>query len=201
MTWLSAVPMSHEAFRAARWDDLNDVHRRVMGLFGPLPNDPGVGPRAAGQVLFRVEPHVRDGQVLIQSAVKPAAVPSKNLDDLFSLIVDGSNVQLLATLNPVRTVNRTGDDGKVRTHRAHVDGDQLEDWLATKVAGVELQSCEVVTRYEKFRKGNRTVPLFVASFRASGVVCDAAQILDVARGGVGKGRAYGCGLVSVLPGS
>lgn len=200
MTWLTAVPMRHEAFRATRWDDMNDVHRRVMGLFGPLASGNNAGARAGGQVLFRVEPHVREGQVLIQSAEKPAGAPAKNLDDVFSLVSTGSNVQLLSTLNPVRTVNRTGEDGKVRTHRAQVDGDRLNDWFAAKIAGVSLQSCEVSTRYEKFRKGNRTVPLFVASFRASGVVTDPEQLLDIARNGVGKGRAYGCGLVSVLPG-
>jgi CRISPR system Cascade subunit CasE len=196
MTLLSAIPMDHPVFSASRWDDRAWVHRQVMHLFGPLESSPG--PRAASSILFRVEPQAQGGRVLVQSSVPPevSGFSTKELSPLLEQLRTGSEVLYLVQANPVRTVNRTGEDGVVRKHRAQVGLDLMQGWLSARLQGLVLQGEPELTRtYERFGK----TPLYVVECRGRGVVTDPALLAETIRTGVGKARSYGCGMVSVVP--
>jgi CRISPR system Cascade subunit CasE len=196
MSVIVSAPMTHQVFSRARWEDSDWVHKRVMELFATLNVD---GPaRQSWQVLFRVEPQVRGGRVLIQASVPPTAsgVEVRDLDPVIDELRSGTNVVFAAKANPVRTVNRTGPDGIVRRHRAQVPTDDLVSWLAARVPGLDFgPDVEVTTSYERFRK----TPLFVATYRGSGTITDQDAVAHAVRNGIGKGRSYGCGLLTIIP--
>jgi CRISPR system Cascade subunit CasE len=196
MSYLINAPMSHPVFAQARWENLDWVHKQVMAIFGPIAGDGTARSRA--NVLFRVEPRVRGGRVLVQASQQPEVdgIETRPLGPVLDALTDGVPVRLLLRVNAVRTVNRTGDDGLVRTHRAHVPPDQFDTWLASKLHGFELTGpLDVATSYERFKR----TPLYVATVTGTAVVTDATQARATVTSGVGKARSYGCGMLSVLP--
>jgi CRISPR system Cascade subunit CasE len=195
MTWIVSVPMSHPTFEPGRWQDLDWVHRCVMALFADIAGDSA---RASSATLFRVEPAVRGGRVLVQSSERPSApgLSVASLDGVLDKLTTGTQVRVLAKVNPVRTVNRTGADGTVRTHRAIVGADLLPSWFAGRLTGFELcGDPQIVTTYERFKK----TPLYTVTLSGRASITDPDAARNVVVHGVGKARSYGCGLVSVLP--
>jgi CRISPR system Cascade subunit CasE len=199
---LANVPMTHPVFAEARWGDAAWQHRSVMRLFGDL--DGNGTARSNAHVLFRVEPDHAAwddtvGRVLVQSSVAPAATGLRvtNLAPLLSAYEPGMAVQLLLRANTVRTINRTGSDAVVRRHRARIPEVDLAGWFTDRLAGaVEVQP-PVLTEPGQLRRGK--AQLITTTFRANAIVQDPQQLALLVRDGVGRAKAYGCGMISALP--
>lgn len=169
--------------------------------------------------LFRVDP-LLSGRVmiLVQSALKPdweyafhnadflmAAPPqAKSFDVDFT---EGQSLQFRLLANPTRKIDtKSGQDGRRRNgKRVPVRDDQLFDWLGcrAKPAGfvVERGSTAVQPGYicvNKMRDGNG---YRMRSARYEGVleVTDPASIEDALVRGIGPGKAFGFGLLSIVP--
>ena len=198
MLTLTSVPVDHELFTAARFHDAMWMHHRVMGLFGDLGSSSAA--RSEGAVLFRYEPWVGEGRVLVQSAADPVVegVRSTALTPVLEQLTKGARVRFLLHANAVRTVNRTGEDGKTRTHRADVPEEQREQWLLDRTVSfftdVAVQDPEVSSS----RLG-RKAKLLTVSFTGTATVTDPQALAETVRAGVGRGKAYGCGLLTVAP--
>jgi CRISPR system Cascade subunit CasE len=197
--WLTSIPFEHPHLQQARWRDRRWAHHKTMALFGDLGNNTQA--RTTGQVLFRIEPTVGTGRLLVQSAVRPEIdeLTSRPLDDLFAALSTGTRVQFKLHANPVRTVNRTTPDGKIRTHRAQIDRDHLTAWLQGRLTGA-ITTEELTEPTIDYATMGRT-PLFTATFRGHGTIEDPALLHKLLIEGVGRAKAYGCGLLSVIPAS
>lgn len=197
--YLTAIPMTGPEFDGpARWDDAEWVHKKVMSLFPPVSSST---PRATLGVLYRVEPTVGPGRVLIQSHIEPSTTSgiTKPLPDPVTRYPTGTLLRGRVTLNTVKTVNRDG----TRTRSAvganaptarHAE-EALISWAATKLPF--LTGDITLHRTDHTRKGR--TPLVTATFDLVGTVIDPAGLTDAIRNGVGKARAYGCGLLTVAP--
>lgn len=191
---LASVPYTHPVLRnrIRRWDDQEQIHRAVMSLFRPdLPGAPGEQ-RAAGSILYRLEdehPHL-----LVQSVIPPEradhGIRLTTLDGLLGQLSTGHHVRFTADLNAVRCQARTG-------RRLPVPADELPEWvnirLAPALREVELLDTRFVTR------SAGRVPLVVARVTGVATVADRGSLIEKMRSGVGRGKAYGCGLLTVLP--
>jgi CRISPR system Cascade subunit CasE len=196
--FLTVVPLTHPLFSRARWHDGSWAHHRVMDLFGDLGGGPTA--RQCGQVLFRVEPDVGEGRVLVQSSVAPVVdgLRSSSLLPMLERLEVGTRVRFLLHANAVRTVNDTNyATGKVRKYRADVHPEALPAWVANRLEGaIDVSVLDDPTRQSRMMRDAR---LSVSTFRGHGTVSDPQQLRQLIAEGVGRGKAYGCGLLSVLP--
>lgn len=189
---LDSTFISHKAC----WDNLAWVHERVMSLFGNLERQQN-GSRG---VLYRVEPDARSGGwVLIQSRVPPIPAPGRvatvDLDRLISSITTDKKYRIRVRLN---TVYKSGDTGK----RSVVPIADREQWMLDKLSAFDLDrdSVRMSHGHQYITKDGNQVP--IASTLLDGLVLrindlEAAQ--DNLENGIGKAKAYGCGLLSLAP--
>lgn len=189
-------------------------HRAVMGLFGDLPG------RAEAKILFRLD-HVA-GQApffLVQSEAVPAipeAVTGAEVRELeLPALAPGQPLSLRIAANAVRrtTVNE-GGKRKTRVAAIPFDGDPdhtgvegasentetVSSWLARKLAPA-LNDLEIVNHIREVLQdppaAGGSKALQIDTIDAIGSVGDPRALEALVRDGVGREKAYGCGLLSV----
>ncbi|WP_168581965.1 type I-E CRISPR-associated protein Cas6/Cse3/CasE [Gephyromycinifex aptenodytis] len=190
------------------WTDHGESHRAVMKLFAQHLPGAAHERRATGQILYRVDHHV-DGSstVLVQSQealetappqARATTIPRNGWD-----LAAGTPVLFRVAVNAIR--RRTERDAIGRRHEclSAVDMDAVPEWLASKLAGA-LTVNEVFdhTRrtHRHHRQRDRTPPRFVLdTVDGLATVDDAAGLQRLRLGGVGRGKAYGAGLLTVRP--
>lgn len=199
---LSSIAMDHPTFAQSRWHDARWQHRQIMALFGDLGGNSGA--RTTGRILFRAEPDMpahdgSPGRVLVQSSVLPEAegVRSVDLTPTLERLRPELPVHFQLRANTVRTVNRTDADGNERKHRARIPEAELEVWLRDRLAGAVALDGHAAAVPADQRAGR--AQLITTTFHARATVEDPERLREHIIGGVGRAKAYGCGLLSVLP--
>lgn len=126
---------------------------------------------------------------------------TKSCDKLAESIVAGQVWQFRLLANPVRSDPATcGKRGKVH---AHVTQEQQKAWLLARAPrlGFQLEAdgFDVVdTRWLTFQKSNQNeVRIRTATFEGLLTIVDADAFRQALFGGVGREKAYGCGLLTV----
>jgi CRISPR system Cascade subunit CasE len=225
--WLTRL--TPDLRRRAVLDDFANVrnlHRRVMSLFPEMMSD---RPRAELGVLFRVENENQGIRVLLQSAVPPdgtrlpadygAITPPVILKGLLDALTDGVTVRYRITANPFKQLPRgytapaTPDPkngGGILPHRTPKPGDRIplygqdaEHWWhgRARSAGLSLQSATMTPRQPLTDVGPRgsRLRLACAQFDGTAVIADANAVRSAVTDGIGQGKPYGCGLLSLIP--
>ena len=133
---------------------------------------------------------------------------TRNYDTLLQRIVEGNVWKFRLKANPVQSSMTDKDKmtGRGKVH-AHVTQEQQRAWLQKRSEkwGFMLHddSFDVVhTQWEKFpksRKGGKEITLRTATFEGSLTVANAEQFKETLKRGIGKAKAYGCGLITVAP--
>lgn len=186
------------------WDDQRALHRAVMSLFPvTLPGAPQER-RAASKILYRVDETATGRVVLVQSAARPTqAPPTAKVKAVHSgtAMTAGTLVRFRVAVNAVTRSRRP--DGKHRD--APLPENQVEGWLGGKLAGAladvtVLNSTRSV--YGVNRKGlkrDTSAALQVDTIDGVGTVHDPDRLLELVVDGVGRAKAYGCGLLTLSP--
>ncbi len=169
--------------------------------------------------LFRVEPQPDIGRVviLVQSGSKPdwdyafqnakhllAAYPHVKLFDC--CFEQGERFRFRLKANPTRKIDtKTGPDGRRRNgKRVPVQTDQLDEWLVRKAgfAGFSIDSDSLVVQsaYAYIKTPSRN-GAHLRSVRYDGIleVTDPVSFQEALVRGIGPGKAFGFGLLSVAP--
>lgn len=194
------------------------MHRRVMQGITLV----GSAPRAASGTLYRLD-HDRDRDalsLLVQSAVEPrwdrlpdgyvlpGTVAVKALGGSYAAIRTGMVLTFRLRANPTRKVDTKSRDGVKRNgRRVAVSGGEAGslEWLSRKgaAAGFELLdgSATLEGTQTGGARGIEASPLSFASVLFAGHlrVTSADALRAGLQGGIGTGRAYGFGLLSVAP--
>lgn len=206
--------------------DIRQMHRTVMSGYPDVPNDTPA--RQSQAVLWRLD-RKRGGFVqYVQSLGKPdwSRLPGdyltepaqvRSLQPVLDAIGPGRRLAFLLVANPVRSVARPLDRPQVGMWTRGVkvalrDPQEQLEWLIRKGErhGFVIPAtsrgrphavpspCRTLTGQK--RAGERG-PLTIESVRFEGhlIVTDAATFMDVLRTGIGRGKAYGCGLMSLAP--
>lgn len=182
-----------------------DMHRTVMSM---LPGDLGDSPRAITSTLYRVEQKSAQTMLLIQSENAPnvAALPEgyansnacTTLDGLISRLHQNDLVRYSIMINPSkrdnatrRTVPLTGYDDvhawwkrKALTHGLSIDGHPTSISPVPAISGA--------------RNGTR-IRHQAARIEGTATVADLPELTVALTAGVGRGKAYGLGLLTALP--
>lgn len=184
------------------------MHAAVLSGFPPS-QDPG-------RVLWRVDqdrPH--QATLWIVSAHEPdlahleeqAGWPTKpttvsaSYDGLLGVLSEGQQWAFRLTANPTHRAQVKGRSLVV----AHVTAEQQLTWLLDRAEamGVSFQgsdgpSATVTARStRRFRRGDAMVTLGTATFSGGLTVVDADALRRTLTSGVGRGKAYGCGLLTL----
>lgn len=184
MTYISIIPRAS----LAASDDGHAIHQGVMRAFDLR------GPYTRSQlgVLWREEPHER---ILIRSAVRPTALPEPGRTTPEpDLPGEGSAVGFWLEVSAV---------ARTESAERRLADDEIPGWLAKRLDGalgsVRITELDRGTRKVTPSRGRR--PFAIDRTRIAGVadIADRERLRAVLRNGLGRGKAHGAGLLTVLP--
>ncbi len=188
---LSSVPMDHPIFKGITdWIDQSVIHRAVMSLFPKeLAGAPDVR-RAESAILYRLEPTL--GRVLLQSCTPLSAeadgVKTTSVRPLIQLLASGQRARLRMDINAVRVESKT-------KRRIPVSDDLIDDWFRSRL-GEGFDICQRIDYETQVRKMG-DVPLHTVLVSTEATIRNRDAAMHMLMHGVGRARAYGCGLVSL----
>ena len=129
---------------------------------------------------------------------------TRRYDPLLERIQDGTKWRFRLTANPTYSVPAPGEKrGKVQ---AHITPQHQSEWLMHQAErngfSVKPEVFQVSeSRWCQFYKGadnNRRVSLLAVTFEGVLTVTDAERFRETLCGGIGRGKAYGMGLLTVV---
>ena len=201
LTMLKLNPASRAARRALH--DPQVIHSTLMACF---PKTDGKAPRRELGVLWRIEPGDAP-TLLLQSNACPdiSKLPkgygdaqAKPLDDHIGSLENGKIVHYRVALNPLRK-NRAGGVNRQRV----VPMAERPVWAAERVisAGLEPLSEPTLTGMPAhyITRGERTFPIYTVRVDGVARISDISRLTAALRVGIGHAKAWGCGLMTVLP--
>jgi CRISPR system Cascade subunit CasE len=186
-----------------------------MSLF---PEDLGEQARASAGVLFRIEDTPAGAHVLLQSCHKPdtARLPdgygtalSRPLNPLLDALRPGLTVRYRCVASPVR---KPGESTRALYRLPPVvalTGASADQWWARQAEAAGLTCLDVHSQPvvavagPRARKGPRSdqhVRHARTQFDGSATITDPDLLRSKIIHGIGRGKSYGCGLLSIAPG-
>ncbi len=188
--------------------DLGDavaLHQRVMTL---VPDSLGADARSLAGVLFRVEETRSGVQILAQSQLEPQTdrlpagygrVAARDLMPLLDRLRPGTAVHYRLTANPSKRLGRTAEHaGKIVALR----GAQSDMWWAERAAGCGL-ALRTTTAFPlddiTGHRGGARIRHALTRYDGIAVVTDPDALRRAVLDGVGRGKSYGAGLLSLAP--
>lgn len=133
------------------------------------------------------------------------AAETKSYDSIIACIEPGQRWRFRLRANPVKSEPNTDRNARGKLH-AHVTQTQQMQWLAQRAQknGFDLKKDEfdvTDTRWLKFKKhvgDKREVTLRTATFEGVLTVTDAELFKKALTEGIGRAKAYGCGLLTII---
>jgi len=213
--------------RAVRRDlgDCHNLHRTLMSAFPDLGNGGGKA-RARLGLLYRLEEDVSGARVLVQSEREPdwsnldpeyflRPPECKRVAELYASLEAGQLLRFRLRANPTRKIKtKSGPDGRRNNGKRvelRTEGEWLA-WLQRKGVqhGFRLQAVSAVgqvadvrtIRFGKLtgRKDGGPLTFFAVEFEGRLVIESPGLFKAALRNGIGPGKAYGLGLLSIAPG-
>ncbi|MCL6622972.1 MAG: type I-E CRISPR-associated protein Cas6/Cse3/CasE [Syntrophobacterales bacterium] len=203
--------------------DPQELHRTIMSAF-PRSEEPGESPRARFGVLHRLDLDRRQARLIlyVQSQLKPdwSALPpdylllrtgwenpaTKSVAEVYQTLKAGLVLSFRLKANPSRKIDtKTGPDGR-RRHGRRVELVREEDqvqWLQRKgeQSGFKVLQVRVggLTK-ERSRSRQGTAPTLAGViFEGHLEITDPDLFRQALARGIGPGKAYGLGLLSLAP--
>ena len=202
--------------------DPYELHRTIMRAF-PSVLDPEVEPRAFWGVLYRLEHNPRADHVTlyVQSRVEPDwsfiephslirdSVPNpatKSVADVYHRLRPGRVLRFRLRANPTKKIDTKSDEAGNRRNGRRVPllktEEQIE-WLARKASqhGFDLRSATIAASGAGERVRSRAVGGVFQGVLYEGQLCvrDAEVFGAALANGIGPGKAFGFGLLSIAP--
>lgn len=182
MSFLTTIPRRAGA-------DAGDLHRDTMALFGTI-DAPEDQRRAAINVLWRAG----TTQILVRSDIAPANLPpgAKSVTEQVREIPAGEQVPFMLVVDAVRR----GRDSRGRITTSRVTDDELAEWLAARLAPAltDVRVRMAAPAESTSRKGAGLNPVAILG---EATVADVAALAELLRCGVGRSKAFGCGLLTI----
>ena len=195
--------------------DVTRLHRRLMMLF---PDSLGTSARSAAGLLFRVETAANSVRILLQSSIQPdlSRLPHRyghaettQLDSFLQMLTNGMTVRYRITANPSKQLPRGHSGPGHPGQRVALRGTQAEAWWRKHAdhVGLTLNNVVMLSRQDLVghqkgqvsKGGKRQIRHAAAQYDGTATIRDANTVRDAISNGVGRGKPYGCGLLSLAP--
>jgi CRISPR system Cascade subunit CasE len=187
--------------------NIHNLHRSIMQAFPdiePLPDEEQKRVRADWQILFRLEPN--SNVLMVQSEVEPdwgklpltyfSQQQCKPFQPEVSLFPVDRLLRFRLKANPSKRDKETR-----KTVGLYYQPDQ-EAWLSRQAVqhGFSVEGLDIIPAanlWGEKAKGKSPIKIHTALFQGVLKVQDPALFVKAVRQGIGKGKSYGCGLLSV----
>ena len=140
--------------------------------------------------------------VVAQFGPPDGVAETRDYAPLLARVADGSVWRFRLAANPVKNVKVAGGRGAVRNH---VTVEQQEQWLAERAPkhgfALEPDGFRVVdSRWISFDKATDGSPVRIHAVTFEGLlrVTDAGRFREALTHGIGRGKAYGLGLLTLM---
>lgn len=199
---LTVIPFDHPRVARAirRIGDSEQMHQTVMALFPDGLGTDKEAARSAGGVLYRVDsPAHRPPRLLVQHRCPLKAdlvgppLQQAGLGPLLTALRPGMAVHFRTVLNAVRSQTATGK------RLAVTDEADLVGWGLERLTGAGLGDVQLAGR-PKTELSRAKSALWTAQYDGSANVTDAERLREAVQNGLGRSKAYGCGLLSLAAG-
>jgi len=216
--WLTRIvpsPSSREARRDLSGSDQGiRLHQRMLQMFPDGIEGPA---RAAFGVLFRAEDSPRGPQILLQSHIAPDAsrlpgaygsVETRSLDALLAHLHKGMVVNYRCVANPVRKPGATSREAYKLPPVVALSGNAAVAWWERQSNAAGLEPLHInahplaTVRGQRGSKGpaaQQRIQHARTQFDGTARVLDAELLREKLATGIGRAKAYGCGLLSIAP--
>jgi CRISPR system Cascade subunit CasE len=205
MMYLSRLELNPTSRNAMR--DIGDVsllHKRLMTAF---PSVSGDVPRQRLGVLFRIDSLDHRPIALIQSQVEPnwSALPEayclcpaecKDIGKALERIAEGATLGFRLRANPTKRIPDEGNNPK----RVALYGEEKQTaWFQRKAPenGFEPVVMKVVPEGTLRTRDGKSFES--AMFEGTLRVVDRERLIEAVKSGIGPGKAYGFGLLTLAP--
>jgi CRISPR system Cascade subunit CasE len=193
--------------------NVHDMHRTLMSAYPDQPEPEAY--RQAHGVLWRIDP-VRTGVTqLVQSATRPdwSRLPeghlsrgpdTQSMQQVLDALTPGRRFAFRLLANPTEFSRTAAESPKRLPHRT-IEG-QVK-WLIRQAerhgfvipsavhGGPDLTTTEI-PRITGSRKGHK-ITVYAVRYEGHLVVTDPAALSEALTSGIGRAKAYGCGLLSL----
>ena len=198
--------------------DLGDVlllHKTLMRL---VPDHLGDQPRRRAGLLFRLDEEAADPVLLVQTADRPLlhALPARygsheqrDLTAMHHALTAGLPVRYritaAPTVRPIATATPHPVTGKRRGRPRPLFGADALAWWHRQATGAGLDLHTATATARTMRRNLNTDPpqphprIALARFDGTATVTDPAALLDALSTGIGRGKPYGAGLLTLAP--
>jgi len=200
--FLTAVPVTHPAIRRICKDPRDRValHRAVMNLFPRDLPGPADQRRHTSNILFRLDnPPTGTPRLLVQATIPltgTTELPTRDLMPLMSALTTGSHIQFRVVLNPVKAAGK--DQRWKRTPIVNTldDPDAITQFGLDQLTRAGLESI-TLTDLPRTDLVRAKTALWTAQYDGHAFVANPDWLRDAIRTGIGRSKAYGCGLLSI----
>ncbi|MFE3328854.1 type I-E CRISPR-associated protein Cas6/Cse3/CasE [Streptomyces sp. NPDC059176] len=203
----------NRSHRLARHDLANrpGMHKTLMRL---LAHPTGPTPRKDGGLLFRLEPGL-DPVLLVQTADTPdltglpggyGTTDTRDLTPMLTALTPGLPVRYRITAAPTiyRPTGAPPDPITGRRPRGKItslQGQDAQTWWQGRAAKAGLHlTGPIETLHRPFPSPDRPAPFYkLTQFDGTATITDPNLLTTALREGIGKGKAYGAGLLTLAP--
>ncbi|GAA1590106.1 type I-E CRISPR-associated protein Cas6/Cse3/CasE [Actinomadura kijaniata] len=207
--WITQiVPDLRDQTVMADLRDVGRLHRRIMSLF---PDDLGSAPRSQAAVLFRLEEAPSGFTLLMQSALQPdlRQLPAfygnarcKALAPLLNHLHSGATVHYRIVANATRKLGKNTTAGRPKAV-VPLHGAEADQWWVrqAETIGLLLHNLQSAPLSDATGRRNGTHKMTHARTRFDGTatVTDPTALIQHLRTGIGRGKSFGCGLLTLAP--
>lgn len=216
--WLSRLTLNPQS-REARKDLVAGqaaihLHKRVMSLF---PDIETANARAHFGVLFRTEDTSQGYGLLVQSTREPDAarlpenygtVRSRPLDPLLDALKPGRKIRYRCVANAVRRPGANTRRLYKLTPIVSLTGRSADEWWQRQATSAGLDMCTGLSHPLEGVRGQRGSSGEAAKqrmhhartqFDGTAIITDADLLRERIISGIGRAKAYGCGLLTIAP--
>ncbi|MFD5786725.1 type I-E CRISPR-associated protein Cas6/Cse3/CasE [Streptomyces sp. NPDC127037] len=199
-------PHSRDVQRDLR--DATEMHRTVMRM---VPDDLGESPRNQVGLLYRLDETDTTSTLLVQANhLDPAQLPSgygqadiKSLTPMFTALRKGLAVRYRITLNPAKRERLSLEAKGKRGRIVPLSGADADQWWLRRAADAGLQIHVLnPTNMPPIRPRRQNLDGMRHSlirYDGTATVTDPDALHEAVRTGIGRGKPYGAGLLSLAP--
>lgn len=199
-------PHSRDVQRDLR--DATQMHRTVMRM---VPDNLGDAPRQQAGLLYRLDESDTSSTLLVQAThLDPARLPTgygqadiKSLAPMFTALRKGLGLRYRIVLNPAKRERLPLQEKGKRGRIVPLSGADADQWWLRRAteAGLDLHVL-TPTNMEPVRPRSKDTPRMRHSllrYDGTATVTDPDALENALTHGIGRGKPYGAGLLSLAP--
>ncbi|MFN5515935.1 MAG: type I-E CRISPR-associated protein Cas6/Cse3/CasE [Cyanobacteriota bacterium] len=181
------------------------LHQRIMQGFPDVKEDIAT-PRQDWHILYRQEPESDSLIILVQSTIAPdwerlpggylTAVRVKSFDWSPQVLKPGNLYQFRLQANPSKR------DSKTRKIIGFYQQEEQLNWLLNRSESwgfrcLDVDPVPLPNTYGKKRNQSGKISIHAVLFQGTLQVIDSDKLISALTTGIGRGKSYGCGLLSI----